>query len=159
MLEERTVDLPFDGTRLPLVLAFLKAASGIDFEIDPGAKEVLEESEVTLRGARYTVRDALELVLGFTHPDGEVVASIFPESAEAPAGGTISWPVWAPGEVDMPDSITVDGTEISGQIYDGFFGGARTFVAASSEIRDEELIVVPCPIPYMVMVDPASLSG
>ena len=76
-----------------------------------------------------------------------------------PPGGTVSWPVWAPGEVDMPDSITVDGTEISDQIYDGFFGGARTFVAASSEIRDEELIVVPCAIPYMVMVDPSSLSG
>ena len=99
-------------------------------------------------------------VAGATHPDPTIgiEAMVFPGAAESPAGGTISWEVWAPGPVDMPDSITVDGEEISDQIYDGFFGGERSFVAASAEIRDEELIVVPCEIPYMVMVDPGSLG-
>ena len=53
---------------------------------------------------------------------------------------------------------TVDGHEVSEQIYDGFLQGNRSFVAASSEIRDEELIAVPCDIPYMVMIDPPELT-
>jgi hypothetical protein len=75
-LLERTVDLPFDGTRFQLVLDFLKAASGIDFVIDPGAKEALEGCEVRLLASSLTVHDALEIILGLTHPDGEVVYEI-----------------------------------------------------------------------------------
>lgn len=107
----------------------------------------------------FDLADAEAATAGADHPGNEVEAYVFPGAAPEPPGGSVHWPVYAPGESPFPTVISVDGFEISEQIYDGFLGGNRSFVAAASEERDEEITPRPCGIEYMVMVDPASLSG
>lgn len=70
----------------------------------------------------------------------------------------VNFPVFGPGQVDLPD-VMVNGESLG--LSDLFWGGNTSFVAAGADVRDEEIYgkSIPCTSPYMVQVDPSTLSG
>ncbi|MEE8104806.1 MAG: hypothetical protein V3T86_04650 [Planctomycetota bacterium] len=74
VLDDRRLDMPFvDPTPFPQVIQFLNAATGVNFFVDPRAKEDLDSVEITLQVKSTTLRTALELLLKQASPEGEIV--------------------------------------------------------------------------------------
>jgi hypothetical protein len=69
----------------------------------------------------------------------------------------VNFPVFGPGPVDLPD-VMVNGESLG--LADLFWGGNTSFVAAGADVRDEEVYgkSIPCTSPYMVQIDPGSIS-
>ena len=93
-------------------------------------------------------------------PDGrEYDLSVWPTDDVNGIGEIdVNFPVDGPGDVVLPE-IYVDGEAIHPDLQANFWDGNDGFIAAASEIRDEEKYpVAGCTVPYMVQVDPGSLS-
>jgi general secretion pathway protein D len=75
-LRTRTITLPFEGTAFPQVVEYLSASSGVNFVIDPRAREELDAAEVTLQAENVTVRDAMDLILMQVSAEGAVAFEI-----------------------------------------------------------------------------------
>ena len=75
-LNTRTITLPFEGTAFPQVVDYLSASCGINFVIDPRAREELDAAEVTLQADSVTVKDAIDLILLQVSAEGAIVFEI-----------------------------------------------------------------------------------
>jgi general secretion pathway protein D len=76
-LDTRTIDLPFEAAMaFPQLVEYLSASSGVNFVIDPRAREELDAAEVTIRADRVTVKDALDLVLMQVSAEGTITYEI-----------------------------------------------------------------------------------
>jgi len=74
VLDARRLDLPFVvPTPFPQVMQFLNAATGVNFFVDPRAKEDLDSIEITLQVKDTNLRTALELLLKQASPEGDIV--------------------------------------------------------------------------------------
>ena len=69
----------------------------------------------------------------------------FTSSGDGADGGfDVNWPIQAPGDVDFPSAITIDGEDVMGSLVSDFFEGQTGFVAAASEFTDEWVVPDPC---------------
>ncbi len=75
----------------------------------------------------------------------------------AGAGFDVNWPVSAPGQVDLPSSIEVDGVEMIDTLVNDHFGSQNSFVAAASDFTDEWEL--PDPGPFDVPIPDGNTIG
>ncbi len=75
-LNTRTITLPFEGTAFPQVVDYLSASCGVNFVIDPRAREELDAAEVTLQAEAVTVKDGIDLILLQVSAEGAIVYEI-----------------------------------------------------------------------------------
>jgi len=75
-LTTRTITLPFDGVAFPQVVDYLSASCGVNFVIDPRAREELDAAEVTLQADNVTVKDGIDLILMQVSAEGAIVYEI-----------------------------------------------------------------------------------
>ncbi|HEX5138010.1 MAG TPA: hypothetical protein VFY93_13625 [Planctomycetota bacterium] len=75
-LNTRTITLPFEGTPFPQVVDYLSASCGVNFVIDPRAREELDAAEITLQADSVTVKDAIDLILMQVSAEGNVVIQV-----------------------------------------------------------------------------------
>ncbi len=75
-LNTRTITLPFEGTAFPQVVDYLSASCGVNFVIDPRAREELDAAEVTLQADSVTVKDGIDLILLQVSAEGAIVYEI-----------------------------------------------------------------------------------
>jgi len=76
ILTTRTISLPFEDAAFPQVVDYLSASCGVNFVIDPRAREELEGAQVTLQVEEMTVEDAITLILLQLSSDGAFVDEI-----------------------------------------------------------------------------------
>ena len=87
-------------------------------------------------------------------PDGnEFEFGVWSTDDDGPGQIDVDFPVFAPGDVVLPE-IYVNGEPIHPDLQTEFWDGNSSFVAASSEIRDEEIYPTPpCTQPYFIQVE------
>lgn len=90
------------------------------------------------------------LAIYVEHSD-EFDAGVFAGGDGFEPGGTVTFPVWAPGPVPLPTLIEVNGIDLTDAIATPHLGGITEFIAEGSDIRDEEIAPIPCEIPFMVI--------
>jgi hypothetical protein len=62
-LLQKEIDVPFNATRFTVVIAYCKAATGIDIVLSPEARDKAEPAEVTLLASKVTLAQILALTL------------------------------------------------------------------------------------------------
>ncbi len=75
-LNTRTISLPFEGAPFPQVVDYLSASCGVNFVIDPRAREELDAAEITLQADSVTVKDGIDLILMQVSAEGNIVIQI-----------------------------------------------------------------------------------
>jgi len=70
------IDLPLDHTQFPAALDYIRAVTGISFELDEGIREDVETAGLVLNVKGVVIEDALDLVLEELSEDGEYVYEV-----------------------------------------------------------------------------------
>jgi len=76
LLRTRMVDLPFQELPFAQVVSYLTAASGVNFYVDPRAKDVLDPVSITLNVNNVSVHDAMTLIMQQASTDNSVTWEI-----------------------------------------------------------------------------------
>jgi len=75
-LNTRKISLPFEDVAFPQVVDYLSASCGLNFVIDPRAREELEAAQITLQVEEMTVQEAIALILMQVSSEGAIVDEI-----------------------------------------------------------------------------------
>jgi general secretion pathway protein D len=75
-LATRTITLRFEQVAFPDVVNYLSGSCGVNFVIDPRAREELDAAEVTIEADGVTVKDGMDLILMQVSAEGAIVYEI-----------------------------------------------------------------------------------
>ncbi len=76
ILSTRKISLPFEDVAFPQVVDYLSASCGVNFVVDPRAREELEAAQITLQVEEMTVQEAITLILIQVSSEGAIVDEI-----------------------------------------------------------------------------------
>ena len=99
-------------------------------------------------------------VVEATMPDGSKFdLQTWPSSDDATGLISVRFPVAGPGAVVTMPEISLNGEALHPQLKTDFWDNEDSFIAAASEVRDEEKFPkAGCTLAYMVQVDPPSVA-